>query len=303
LARIYSKRTRKDVTASEVKGSVRALEKIFGKRSEWDATLLRTLYDELWTFQRGRKTSVDHERVFWRLAGHCLRPGAGHARDDERVRALVGQVTERLAHPQETRSWQQLWIALRRVAAGIDEAGQVQLRDLIDPFVAPAEKGLKPLKPWKNDARWEMVELCACLERVPAERRGELGGWMIEHTFTERDARLWAALGRIGARAPIYASVHHAVAARTVERWMDHLLRERWDQIASAPRAAVAVCRVTGDRARDVSENTRNEVATRLEKLGVDAARILPVREWVALDDRDRADFYGDDLPAGLALR
>jgi hypothetical protein len=118
----------------------------------------------------------------------------------------------------------------------------------------------------------------------------------------ERDARLWAALGRIGARLPTHGSAHHVVAAHTIERWMDHLLREKWEQLPSATRAAVAMCRLTGDRARDVSERTRSAVAARLAKLGVPATEWLPIVELVALGDRDRADFYGEDLPVGLAL-
>jgi hypothetical protein len=118
----------------------------------------------------------------------------------------------------------------------------------------------------------------------------------------ERDARLWAALGRVGARVPTYGSAHHVVASRTVEKWMDHLLREKWDDIPSAPRAAVAMCRLTGDRERDVSDDTRAQVAKRLKELGLDEDRIRPVLELVPLDDMDRAAFYGEDLPVGLQL-
>jgi hypothetical protein len=92
------------------------------------------------------------------------------------------------------------------------------------------------------------------------------------------------------------------VSARAVERWMDHLLREKWDAIATAPRAALAMCRLTGDRARDVSERTRNEVAARLRKLNAPDALVKPLFELMALDAADRADFYGDDLPRGLVL-
>src|SRR5690606_12648709 len=131
-----------------------------------------------------------HERVFWMLAGFCLRPGVGHARDDERVAALFGQFDQRLAHP-DRRSFQQFWICWRRVAAGLDEAAQTRIRKVVDPFLAPSEAGLRPDKAWRNEEAWEMLELASCLERVPAERRGELGGWIVERTWLERDHRLW----------------------------------------------------------------------------------------------------------------
>ena len=302
IERIYGKKARKDVAAKEVKGLARELERILQKRDKWDATLARTLFDTLFRHHRGRRVSADHERMFWMLAGYCLRPGVGHARDSERVAELFGLFEERLAHPGEVRSWAQFWIAWRRVAAGLDEKAQARVRDVIDPFLAPTERGLKKHKPFKNDALWEMLELAAGLERAPAARRGELGGWILERTWTERDARLWSALGKVGARVPVYGSAHHVVSARSVERWMDHLLREKWDAIPTAPRAAVAMCRLTGDRDRDLSERTREQVAARLQKIGVPEALILPVRELVPLDAADRADFYGDDLPLGLSL-
>ena len=302
IEHVFGKATCKSVAERDVKGLVRRLEKIFGKRSSWDATLNRSLYDYLIRHFKRRRTSAEHERTFWMLAGFCLRPGVGFARDEERSRKLFGLFSQGLGHRDESRTWQQFWIAWRRVAAGLDEAAQRALRDVLDPFLAPEEKGLKQAKPYRNDQHWEMLELATALERAPAERRGELGGWILERTWTERDPRLWAGLGRVGARAPVYGSAHHVVAARTIERWMDHLLREKWDEVPTAPRAAVAMCRVTGDRARDVAPATREKVAERLDELGVDEALVRPVRELVPLDDDDREAIYGEGLPVGLML-
>jgi len=300
IERVFSKRTRKEVEPKEVKGLQRSLEKIFGKRGHWEASLIRALFDILFRHHKGRRVSAEHERMFWMLAGYCLRPGIGHAKDDDRVSGLFRLFDQRLAHHGELRSWQQFWICWRRVAAGLEEVAQVKIRDAIDPFLAPDDARLKKPKPFRNDATWEMLELGAGLERVPAARRGELGGWILERTWMERDPRLWAALGRLGGRVPTYGSAHHVVAARTIERWMDHLLREDWGEFPTAPRAAIAMCRVTGDRARDVAEATREKVNARLATLGVDADRRRPVLELVPLDDADRAAFYGDDLPLGL---
>lgn len=300
IERVFSKRTRKDVSPREVKGLVRRLEKQFGPRGAWEASLVRALFDFLITLGRGRRTSAEHERVFWMLAGYCLRPGVGHARDADRVARLASLSASRLAHPSSRRSWEQFWICWRRIAAGLDQERQAALRDVLDPFLAPSEAGLKVPKPFRNEAHAEMLELAAGLERVPAARRGQLGGWVIERTWTERDPRLWAALGRIGARVPTYASAHHVVAARTIERWMDHLLREDWAVVPSAPGAAIAMCRLTGDRARDLAPGTRDAVDARLDELGVDVERRRPIHEVVPLDEADRAAFFGDELPHGL---
>jgi molecular chaperone DnaK (HSP70) len=290
------------VPSRQVKGLGRELERLLGKRSRWDGERNRRLADRLLLHRKRRRRSPEHERVFWQLVGYCMRPGWGHARDPERMHELWSLFEQRLAHAKEARGWQHFWIAWRRVAAGLDEAAQTRLRDVVDPLIAPSEEGLKALKAFRNDARFEMLDLGASLERVAATRRGQLGGWIVELTWTERDARLWAALGKAGARVPVHASAHRVVAARTVERWLDHLLRERWEGIVTAPRAAVAMCRLTGDRARDVSESVRREVGKRLVRLGVDEELRRPIFEVVEQSSRQRNAFYGEDLPVGLRL-
>src|SRR5580698_6330474 len=137
--------------------------------------------------------------------------------------------------------------------------------------------------------------------RSNASRPG-LGGWVLDRTWTERDPRLWAAIGRLGARVPTYASVHHVVAPIVAERWLDHLLREKWDTVPTAIAAAVALARRTGDRARDISDATAREVEKRLAAIGAKPEQVRAVREVVTVDASERAEFFGDALPIGLRL-
>jgi hypothetical protein len=285
-----------------VKGLIRELERLLGERGGWTTELARALFDTLAPNSRSRRRSAEHERVFWQLAGFCLRPGFGDPLDPARIRDLAPLFAERLAFPQEARSWQQLWIAWRRVAGGLDEALQTEIRDAIDPFLAPSEKKLKKPKNIKPEALDDMLELAASLERVPAARRSELGSWVLERTWTDRDPRLWAALGRIGARVPAYASVHHVVSPSIAERWLDHLLREKWDELPTAAQAAVRLARVTDDRARDISERTRRDVAARLTKMGARPEWVRAVSEYVPVEQEERAAFFGEGLPVGLRL-
>jgi hypothetical protein len=137
---------------------------------------------------------------------------------------------------------------------------------------------------------------------VAPARRADLGRWLLERTWSSRDPRLWAAIGRIGARVPTYASAHHVVPPLTVEKWIDHLLREKWGEMPSAARAALEMARVTGDRTRDVSDSVRAEVAKRLEAASADAGWVRAVREFVPIEEADRAAFFGESLPVGLVL-
>ncbi|MGK4002599.1 Hsp70 family protein [Sorangium sp. So ce1036] len=301
LDRVFGK-GRPDVAPREVKNLVRELERVLGERATWTTETARALFDALIPSARSRRRSADHERVFWSLAGYCLRPGFGDAGDPARVAALAPLFAERLAFPQEARSWQQFWIAWRRVAGGLDEPRQVAIRDLADPFLAPAEQRLKKPKGVKPEALDDLRELCASLERVPAVRRSELGAWLLERTWTERDPRLWAAIGRVGARVPAYASVHHVVSPAAAERWLDHLLREKWEELPTAAAAAVQLARRTGDRARDVSDRVRGEVERRLVKVGAPEAWARAVREVVAVEEAEREAFFGEGLPVGLRL-
>ena len=231
-----------------------------------------------------------------------MRPGFGDPLDAQRVAALAPLFAEKVIFPQEARSWQQFWIAWRRVAGGLDEAAQVAIRDAIDPLLAPAEARLKKPKGWKAESPDDLLELAASLERVPAARRSALGGWVLERTWTSRDPRLWAALGRIGARVPAYAGVHHVISPAVAERWIDHLLREKWEGLPSAIPAAVQLARVTDDRGRDVSERARREVERRLTAAGAREDEIQAVREHVPVAEAERAAFFGEGLPVGLRL-
>jgi len=301
VLRVFGK-GRGDVAPREVKDLLRELEKLLGERTAWTMDVTRALFDALAPNAKSRKRSADHERMFWQLAGFCLRPGFGDPGDAARAAGLAPLFLERLTFQDETRLWQQFWIAWRRVAGGLDEAAQLAIREAVDPFLAPSEKRLKKPKGWKPDAMSELLDMTASLERVPAARRSELGAWILEKTWTDRDPRWWAAIGRIGARVPAYASVHHVVSSTVAERWIDHLLREKWEELPTAATAAVQLARVTDDRARDVSARVRAEVERRLLKVGARDSWVRAVREFLPVEEADRAAFFGEALPLGLRL-
>ena len=300
LERAFGK-PRADATGREAKDLLRELERVLGERSQWTSETSRTLFDALVPSSRARRRSADHERIFWLLAGWCIRPGFGDALDPGRVAGLAPLVDEKLAFPGEARGWQAFFVAWRRISGGLEEAAQTQLRDLVDPYLAPLEAGIK--RPKKSVlALDDALDMASSLERVAPRRRSDLGGWLLDRTWTDRDPRLWSGIGRLGARVPAYASVHHVVAPIVAERWIDHLLREKWETVPTAIPAAVALVRKTGDRARDVSDATARSVEKRLVSLGAKPEQVRAVREVVSVDASERAEFFGDTLPIGLRL-
>ena len=293
-------KAKEPATAREVKDLGRDLERVLGERATWSGEAARTLFDVLLPLARGRKRSPDHEQKFWSLVGWTLRPGFGHAGDEARAKELAPLLLEGPTHAKEARVWQQLLVAWRRVAGGLDEAAQLAARDALDAHLAPDASRKKQKGP-PVECFGELLALLAHLERVPAKRRAELGERLIERTWTRKDPRLWDAIGRVGARAPTYASAHYVVLARTCEAWLEELLRETWPAIASAPLAAYRMARVTGARARDVREQVRLDVARRLEA-GGDPLWARAVREHVAIEEAERVAALGDALPPGLRL-
>ena len=295
---------RTDVKARESKDLPRELERLLGERRAWTLESNRSLFDVLAEGRTARRRSEDHERVFWMLAGYCLRPGFGAPLDEQRIAQLVPLFEAGIAANANARSWQQFWIAWRRVVAGVREDTQTRVLGLLEPFLAPSELKLKRSKSLKAaEFSHELLELVASLERVPVERRVALGDWLIERTYRDRDPRLWSALGRVGARVPGYASAHHVVSARNAENWLDHLLRERWHELPTAAATAAQLARRTDDRARDISESLRAEVVRRLEAIAAEPDLITAVREFVPLVEAERAAWFGEELPVGLRLR
>jgi hypothetical protein len=295
--------SRPDASERDAKELPRELERLLGERRGWTLETSRALFDALSEGRGARRRSEDHERVFWMLAGYCLRPGFGATHDGERLAQLVPLFEAGVAASSKARSWQQFWIAWRRIAAGLREETQTRFFGLLEPFWAPAELKLKRSKSLKPaEPSHEMLELTASLERVPAERRKALGDWLVDRTFVDRDPGLWSALGRIGARVPGYASAHHVVSPAAAESWLTHLFSERWNEVPTAAPTAAQLARFTGDRARDVSASTRAEVVRRLTAVQAPPELIASVREILPATEAERVAWFGEELPLGLRL-
>ncbi len=279
-----------------VKDLPRELAKLLGEREGWAADVARSLGDAVLARRKDRRRSAEHERVFLSLAGYCLRPGLGAPRDPERMRALVEVLERGLVHSRDERVAEQWIVAFRRVCPGLPVEAHARLAEAIEPVVTSSTKPAK--SPFAGCDR-ECVDLAGLLERLPPPRRARLGEALVERAFTRRDARLWDAIGRIGARQPSYAGVEHVVPPSVVTGWIEELLRQKWEGLGSAPLAAMRLARATGDRARDVAAALRERVAQRLEREGhrEHAERVRSV-----VDDPPTFELIGEAVPIGLRL-
>jgi len=300
LERAYGK-SAQAVEPREIKGLWRALEKILGDRDGWSSAVNRELWGVVFGGAQKRRRSADHERVFFQLAGFCLRPGFGAPLDEWRVGELWKIFQPGVQYVTEKANWSEWWILWRRVAGGLDTGQHRQILDRIRPWLEPP-KGRFPSKPKgpKAEGFDEMVRLLASLERLPAGNKVEAGSWILARLEKERGS--WWPLGRLGARAPFFGSAHDVVPADVASGWLEALLRLDWKKAEGASFAAAQIARRTGDRARDLPDDLREQVAQRLAAAGAPATWVAMVREVGELTTQDEMRVFGDTLPAGLRL-
>ncbi len=292
----------RELDAKAVRQLRARLEHVLGRRDDWDMALLRALFDALLERARRRRRSAEHERVWLNLAGYCLRPGLGAALDDWRIDQLWALFGQGLQYVREGNNWSEWWTLWRRCAGGLDEARQLQVLEVLAEHLEDTDAARRRGDPVQGSYD-DMVRLAAALERVPGMHRIEVGKWLLERLARPAEkAHTWWALGRVGARESLYGSAHTVVPPETAAEWLQAVLALDWKVVEPAAFAAAQLARLTGDRARDLAPELRDEVARRLAALRAPQSWITMVREVVSLDDADRRRSFGEALPPGLRL-
>ena len=297
------------VDTREVKGLVRTLEKILGPRGEWRLPVLREMWSVLSAGASRRRRSPDHERVFFQLLGYSLRPGFGYPLDEWRCEQTFPLLGDSIKFLSEQPVWSEFWVMWRRLAGGLGESQQQALWDYLKHHLArripplPPKEGGKP-KGIQPEGLDEMVRVAASLEHLHPTEKIRLGNWIAERLRNPATAAgPWAwALGRLGARAPLYGSSHKTVAPEPAEQWLTLLLDAGLGTIDGAPFAASQIARLTGDRTRDLSDEIRARTAAALTAAGAPATWSQMLVEVVTLEAADQARALGDTLPIGLRL-
>src|SRR5688572_16364355 len=148
-----------------------------------------------------------------------------------------------------------------------------------------------------------MWRTLAAMERIVGSSKVKLGEVLLERLEKGRDLELgmWA-LGRLGARVPLYGPADTVVPAAVAAQWIDRVLKLPWTNPEKMDFPAAPLGRRTGDRGRDVEHAVRDRLAARLRSIpgGERTARL--VEEVVALEAREERVAFGDSLPAGLRL-
>ena len=296
-------------TAVKPPGLMKALEEMLGaRRDEWSVATSRALFDAALEVEEDRRRSPDHEARWLNLCGFCLRPGRGAPLDEWRTRQMWRIFNLNLVHEKAEACRLAWWIVWRRIAGGLSQGQQEQIYDRLAQLFLPSVKQKKKLaevKPTREEIG-EMMRTLAHLERLTVSSKIKLGDELVRRLGEARRAReeglaFWA-LGRIGARVPLYGPINTVVPPQRAGEWLTAALDMDWPDPDKAAFPMAQLGRRTGDRARDIDDELRARLSTQLRGLpgGDRLARL--VDEVVALEAREERVALGDTLPAGLRL-
>jgi DNA-K related protein/Hsp70 protein len=295
--RAVFERTASEVTAETL---VAHLEQVLGfGKTAWPLPVIRRFADVLLAVAAERRKSAALEARWLNLFGFCLRPGFGAAKDPWRISGARTVYAAGLAFSgavQNRAEWLVLW---GRVAGGFSAGQQRELAHRVIGDLGLSGKKAPRLHPQEERESWRLV---ASLERLDVAMRTKIGDELVRRVRrAATDASLLWAIGRVGARTPLYGPLSSVVLPQDAARWLDALVSVKItspDLIA----AIVQLAGVTGDSLRDVDERERQRAAARLRDAGAADEALRTLEQPVIRSAVDASRVFGEPLPSGLRL-
>ena len=278
-------------------------------RKLWPTSFLRRIWETLMEVEQGRRRGAVHEARWLNLLGFALRPGYGLAVDDWRVAETWRALQGNLIHPAVMcrTEW---WVLWRRIAGGL-APGQQQA--LADPVLGPIRTLHRQLTTGKGRSEFsfgsheaaEIWRMLGSLELLGAGTKIELGGFLLDilpkkKLESNRPAILWA-IGRVGARQPVYGPLNTVVPVETVSDWLRKLM-SAGHETPDTVLAVMQLARRTGDRYRDISDKLRDKILGWLEVHDAPAHFVELAARGGQLDTEEQGLVFGESLPKGLRI-
>ena len=280
------------------------LEKLLGKREEWNYSLTRRLVDVLLEGMKHRRRSAEHERVWFNLTGYCLRPGYGDALDHARVQSVWPLYIAGLQFSQESQNWAEWWNFWRRIAGGLFAEQQQQIYHSANRFIDPGNlRNRSVAAELKNRAYESLLRCAALLEHLPVEQKIQLGDWIATRLKnTSEPLTSWWALGRIAARVPSYENKNQQIPVITTSVWLKTLLAQDLKKDRALLLAVTLMAQRTNNAAIDIDEALRQQVLKQLRSAKAPASWIQLVEVGGDVSIQDQNNLLGETLPKGLRL-
>jgi hypothetical protein len=144
-----------------------------------------------------------------------------------------------------------------------------------------------------------MVRLAASLEHLTPEAKSQLGDLIAPKLYNPGP---WAwAIGRLGARVPMYGSAHRTVPPEKAASWLELLFDQRCRSLEGVLFAIAQLARLSGDRSRDLEESYRARALEILRDANAPESWQHLLIKFEPMADADKARAFGDTLPVGLA--
>jgi molecular chaperone DnaK (HSP70) len=296
---------------ADPQGLVKRLEELSGMdRDQWPPSLLRSFWEVLMEVEQGRAVDPLHEARWLNLTGFSLRPGYGYAVDDWRVKQTWMLQQKGVINGRNQACRAEWWIFWRRIAGGLTSGQQ---KALVQPLIASLrsyyrkEESRKKAKSESKFGQHELAEiwrLLASLEHISASLKEELGD-IAEKKLSHRndslsEAGIWA-LGRLGARVPVYGPLNELVSQETVSEWISSLIKSSQPNL-TVHLALMQLCRRTDDRYRDIDANLRADVVKFMRNYNAPEHFIELVENGGGLDEEEQSRVFGESLPSGLRI-
>ena len=267
-------------------------------RPAWPLEAIRKLADILIEHEAGRRKGAAFEARWLNLTGFCVRPGFGSSLDSWRVSELRKVYAAGLVFPREVQTQVEWLVIWGRVGAGFTAGQQRELALRIAGQLGLGGRKGPRLNPQIERESWRLL---ASLERLEGGQRARFGDELVERVRKEPRNGNWLwALGRIGARDPLYGPLNAVVPPEVAGRFLERLLNLK--EISHDVAASIAqIGARTGDSARDLPDEVLARAAERLQAAGF-GSMAERLRAVVPTDRSDTGRIFGESLPEGLRL-
>jgi actin-like ATPase involved in cell morphogenesis len=268
-------------------------------RLEWSPSILRGLWPTLLEKAKNRKLSPKHEARWWNLAGLLLRPGFGYPLDDHRIKDLwkviLSETNQKIAEDVEI----QKCICIRRISGGLNKGQQSQIYHQIMPSIFNKKSARIELSRGCDQYHYkEKVRTLSALERVDFKAKKTLGKALVDTVMKGKGSStddIWA-LGRIGAREPLYVSQAHVLPVEEVSGWVTALLPH-----SKGEKQALALALLVR-KTRHNELNVKKEVREKVKKLTDSEHLHKMIEGHETLTAKEQDSLLGDHLPPGIIL-
>ncbi|MEK7485794.1 MAG: Hsp70 family protein [Planctomycetota bacterium] len=275
-------------------------------KESWDLAILRQCWDLLFEVASKRNLAPEYETRWLNLIGFCLRPGKGVLGDEQRLKKIWPLLKDKVCFERHIQSRVEWWILWRRLSSGLNENQQLELFHKM-PMVKSSSAS-RPVSTYISAQELtEMWRTAASLEHLPPNIRTEMGETLLKkivsHPQDTKNYEFWA-LGRIGARVPLYAKMNRVLPALKVQSWIEKLLLLEDSRVEKFYTLA-ELAKKCGDRVLDIEESVREKILKQFDahpEISGIATLSQMLKEVVALNASLQKHYFGDSLPPGIVL-